>query len=68
MNGHPLMVESVYVAGRLVKEHGKLVDCDITKLRADSEKLRDKLYLAGNAHMGQWSPDLANRRLSADIT
>jgi 5-methylthioadenosine/S-adenosylhomocysteine deaminase len=65
MNGHPLMVESVYVAGRLVKRDGKLLDYDMSKLRTESENLRDKLYRLGGAQLGPWSPDLSNRRLSS---
>jgi 5-methylthioadenosine/S-adenosylhomocysteine deaminase len=65
MNGHPLAVDTVFVAGRPVKEAGRLVDIDMARLRSEAEALRDRLYAAGGARLGAWTPDLSHRRVSA---
>ncbi|AEI82830.1 5-methylthioadenosine/S-adenosylhomocysteine deaminase MtaD (plasmid) [Cupriavidus necator N-1] len=48
--GHPGLVDSVWVAGKAVKRHGKLVNVDVPRLIGELERSRDHvLALAGVA-------------------
>ncbi len=50
-------IDSVFVKGRAVKRHGKLVDIDITALRRRMESNVSALFArAGVARDGNWSP------------
>ncbi|MGN5478391.1 amidohydrolase family protein [Cupriavidus basilensis] len=55
--GHPGLVDSVWVAGKAVKRHGKLVNVDVARLIAELERSRDRvLALAGVAPGGRFIP------------
>jgi cytosine/adenosine deaminase-related metal-dependent hydrolase len=55
--GHPGLVDSVWVAGKAVKRHGKLVNVDVARLIGDLERSRDRvLALAGVAPGGRFIP------------
>jgi len=55
--GHPGLVDSVFVAGRAVKRHGRLLDVDLPKLRARLLESRDRIAeAAGIAVDGSWVP------------
>lgn len=63
--GHPGVVDSVLVAGRLVKHQGRLVDHDLDALRSRAETSRDYLFrraadepvTSGAAVGGRWFPE-----------
>lgn len=55
--GHPGLVDSVMVAGRFVKRHGKLLGVDMAGLRRRVEAARDGLFArAGVPSDGSWFP------------
>ncbi|MGI5499325.1 amidohydrolase family protein [Lentzea sp. CA-135723] len=55
--GHPGLVDTVLVAGRVVKRDGVLVDVDLTALKARLLESRDRIAAAaGIAVDGTWSP------------
>jgi 5-methylthioadenosine/S-adenosylhomocysteine deaminase len=63
-NAHPGLVDTVLVAGRVVKRDGKLVDLDEAKLRRLGEETRDHVLAAAAqdelihdvALNGTWTP------------
>lgn len=63
-SGHPGLVDTVMVAGRLVKYDGDLVDLDLQRIRALAVETRDYLFaqastnpLIQDAHIGgEWMP------------
>ncbi|MFC1437347.1 amidohydrolase family protein [Streptacidiphilus sp. N1-10] len=55
--GHPGLVDTVLVAGRVVKRDGVLVDVDLAKLRTRLLESRDRIAAAaGIALDGSWQP------------
>lgn len=58
MGAHQGNIDTVMVAGRIVKRHGKLVGLDIESLRGRVEACRDRLLEAGGASLGGWVPEL----------
>lgn len=42
--GHPANIETVMVAGRIVKHQGRLVGIDLDTLRSQAEESRDRLF------------------------
>lgn len=56
-SGHPGIVETVLVAGRVVKREGHLVDVDLPTLRTRLRESRDRIAAtAGVALDGTWHP------------
>jgi 5-methylthioadenosine/S-adenosylhomocysteine deaminase len=56
-SGHPMLVDTVFVAGRILKRHGRLIGVDLPKLRAQAAASRDHLMqLAGVDNPGEWRP------------
>ncbi len=56
--GHPGLVDTVLVAGRVVKRHGQLVDVDLPPLRSRLLESRDRIAAAaGVAVDGAWHPN-----------
>ncbi|MEV7098477.1 amidohydrolase family protein [Amycolatopsis sp. NPDC051045] len=59
--GHPGLVDSVFVAGRAVKRHGRLLGLDLPALRARLLESRDRIAAAaGIAVDGSWQPQEAD--------
>jgi cytosine/adenosine deaminase-related metal-dependent hydrolase len=59
--GHPGLVDSVFVAGKAVKRHGKLLGVDLPDLRARLLESRDRIAAAaGVAVDGSWRPQEAD--------
>ncbi|WP_103354590.1 amidohydrolase family protein [Amycolatopsis sp. CA-128772] len=59
--GHPGLVDSVFVAGRAVKRHGRLLGVDLPSLRARLLASRDRIAAAaGIAVDGSWQPQEAD--------
>lgn len=57
----PANVDTVLVAGRIVKQHGALVDVDTDRIRSLAEAARDRLFSRLNVPAGQeWYPDVAD--------
>lgn len=58
-SGNPMLVDTVLVNGRVVKEHGILVSHDLGEVRRLAEEARDRiLAAAGVADPGRWQPPL----------
>ncbi|WP_327592713.1 amidohydrolase family protein [Streptomyces chartreusis] len=58
--GHPGLVDTVLVAGRVVKRDGALVDVDLTTLRARLLASRDRIAAAADIPLdGTWRPQPA---------
>ena len=58
-SGHPGLVDTVFVDGRVVKEHGQLVDHDLASVRRLAEEARDRIMTsAGVDNPGKWLPGL----------
>jgi cytosine/adenosine deaminase-related metal-dependent hydrolase len=56
-SAHPGNVDTVFVAGRLRKRRGRLVDVDVAALRRQVDQARDALFRrAGVAADGSWLP------------
>ncbi|MEU7859163.1 amidohydrolase family protein [Nonomuraea sp. NPDC049141] len=56
-SGHPGLVDSVFVAGRAVKRHGRLLGVDLAALRGRLLESRDRIAAAaGIAVDGSWTP------------
>jgi len=56
-SGHPMLVETVLVDGRIVKRDGRLVDHEFGSVRRLAEEARDRLMAkAGIEHPGRWLP------------
>lgn len=56
-SGHPGLVDTVFVAGRIVKRHGRLVDFDLRRVRRLAEDARDRvLSRCGVTDPGTWLP------------
>lgn len=51
--GHPGLVDSVWVAGKAVKRHGKLVNVDVTRLIGDLERSRDHVLAQAGVAPGE---------------
>ncbi|WP_410614614.1 amidohydrolase family protein [Amycolatopsis sp. lyj-109] len=59
--GHPGLVDSVFVAGKAVKRHGRLLGVDLPALRARLLESRDRIAAAaGIAVDGSWRPQEAD--------
>jgi cytosine/adenosine deaminase-related metal-dependent hydrolase len=59
--GHPGLVDSVFVAGKAVKRHGRLLGVDLPVLRARLLESRDRIAAAaGIAVDGSWVPQEAD--------
>ncbi|HUG49063.1 MAG TPA: amidohydrolase family protein [Candidatus Limnocylindria bacterium] len=57
MSAHPGNVDSVWVAGRRVKQDGRLVGVDLAALRRTVEDSRDHVFAAAGAAIGgDWLP------------
>ncbi|MFD7409493.1 hypothetical protein ACFV7R_44345 [Streptomyces sp. NPDC059866] len=55
--GHPGLVDTVLVAGRVVKRDGVLVDVDLPALRARLVESRDRITAAAGIPLdGTWRP------------
>lgn len=58
-SGHPMLVDMIFLDGRLVKRDGRLVDHDFEHVRRLADQARDRLMLkAGIEHPGRWIPPL----------
>lgn len=58
-SGNPQLVDTVMVAGRIVKRRGSLVDFDPSMVRRRAEAARDRIMTgAGVDDPGAWLPDL----------
>ncbi|EOD68109.1 amidohydrolase family protein [Amycolatopsis vancoresmycina] len=55
--GHPGLVDSVYVAGKAVKRHGRLLDVDLPPLRARLLESRERIAAAAGL---SWAPQEAD--------
>lgn len=56
-SGHPGLVDTVFVGGRIVKRHGHLVDFDVRSVRKLAEEARDRvLTRCGVTDPGTWLP------------
>lgn len=56
----PANVDTVLVAGRIVKRHGELVDVDLKRIRSHAESARDRLFSRLDVPVGQeWYPEVA---------
>ncbi len=56
-SGHPMLVDTVLVDGRVVKRDGRLVDHEFGRVRKLAEDARDRLMAkAGIEHPGRWLP------------
>ncbi len=56
-SAHPGNVDTVLVAGRILKRHGRLVDVDLRALRGKVDAARDGLFeRAGLPHDRHWMP------------
>ncbi|MDA8290603.1 MAG: amidohydrolase family protein [Actinomycetota bacterium] len=56
-SGHPMLVDTVLVDGRVVKRHGKLLDHEFAHVRRLAEQARDRLMVrAGVENPGRWQP------------
>jgi 5-methylthioadenosine/S-adenosylhomocysteine deaminase len=56
----PANVDTVLVAGRVVKRHGALVGVDVPRIRALAERARDRLFTTLSVAPGrEWFPDVA---------
>ncbi|WP_432259789.1 amidohydrolase family protein [Cupriavidus sp. TMH.W2] len=51
--GHPGLVDSVWVAGKAVKRHGKLVNVDVARLIGDLERSRDHVLAQAGVAPGE---------------
>ncbi|MGV9360089.1 amidohydrolase family protein [Amycolatopsis sp. NPDC003731] len=59
--GHPGLVDSVFVAGKAVKRHGRLLGLDLPALRTRLLESRDRIAAAaGIAVDGSWQPQEAD--------
>lgn len=59
MNAHPGLVDTVFVAGRLVKRNGRLLHIDVNRLRRLAIESRDRLYEeAGHAVEEEFVPEI----------
>lgn len=55
--GHPGLVDSVFVAGKVVKRDGRLLDGDLPTLRARLLESRDRIVAAADIAVdGSWTP------------
>ncbi|HEX7303581.1 amidohydrolase family protein, partial [Lentzea sp.] len=60
--GHPGLVDTVFVAGRVVKRDGRLVGVDLPALRERVLESRDRIAAAaGIAVDGSWTPEATSR-------
>jgi 5-methylthioadenosine/S-adenosylhomocysteine deaminase len=58
-SGHPGLVDTILVDGRIVKEHGRLVGHDLAAVRKLAEEARDRIMKsAGVDNPGKWRPGL----------
>ena len=59
-NAHPGLVQDVWVAGRRVKENGRLVGVDVAAVKARAESSRDHVVAAmpGAELGGGWHPEV----------
>ena len=56
-SGHPMLVETIFVDGRIVKRDGALVDHDFARIKALAHDARDRILAkAGIEHPGRWQP------------
>jgi cytosine/adenosine deaminase-related metal-dependent hydrolase len=60
-NGHPGLVDTVLVGGRVVKRHGELVGVDVARVRRLATETRDYLLAAAHDH-----PRLSNASVGGD--
>jgi 5-methylthioadenosine/S-adenosylhomocysteine deaminase len=57
-SGHPGLVDTVFVDGKIRKRHGILVDHQLSSVRNQAETARDRIMTAaGVANPGQWLPE-----------
>jgi cytosine/adenosine deaminase-related metal-dependent hydrolase len=58
-SGHPGLVDTVFVNGRLVKRDGRLLDHSLSAVRRLAEEARDRIMRsAGIGNPGKWLPEL----------
>jgi cytosine/adenosine deaminase-related metal-dependent hydrolase len=56
--GHPGLVDTVLVAGRVVKRGGRLLDVDLSRLRSRLIESRDRIAAAADVPLdGTWHPN-----------
>ena len=61
MGAHPGNVDTVLVAGDIVKRDGKLVGVDLRALMNQASDARDRLFEAVGGHTGGWMPSRTER-------
>ena len=58
-SGHPMLVDTVFVDGEVLKRDGRLVHHDFAHVRRLAEEARDRLMArAGIEHPGLWQPEV----------
>ncbi|MDX1520158.1 MAG: amidohydrolase family protein, partial [Anaerolineae bacterium] len=52
LSANPQNVDTIFVAGKIVKRHGKLVDCDLERINRLAYQTRDHLFAAAGVPPG----------------